>query len=269
MLLRVRAAIVFLFAFLPVCLATDLSLLLVPEPVVRTRLERGKVHQRERQSLVKDLFLEAGCQPEEKKVDKHYSNVVCTLKGETDDAIVVGGHYDFVDAGDGIVDDWSGTALLSSLYEMLSKQPRHHTFIFVAFAKEEAGLVGSSRYVKELSTDERAHVRAFVNIECLGLTPLKVWQRRANPELLKRLTEAAGALHYVVPGINVDRVGNDDSQPFVNAKIPCITLHSLTQETWPILHNRRDNLQAIHPDEYYAAYHVIALYLAYLNLKLT
>ena len=44
-----------------------------------------------------------------------------------------------------------------------------------------------------------------------------------------------------------------------------ITIHSITQETYPILHSGRDSVKAIHPDDYYTAYRVIALYLAYLD----
>jgi Zn-dependent M28 family amino/carboxypeptidase len=39
------------------------------------------------------------------------------MPGESDSEIIVGGHFDFVDHGQGIVDDWSGVALLPSLYE--------------------------------------------------------------------------------------------------------------------------------------------------------
>jgi hypothetical protein len=63
----------------------------------------------------------------------------------------------------------------------------------------------------------------------------------------------------------VDRVGDDDSHPFLNAKIPVITIHSITQDTFSILHTPRDNLKAIHQDEYYAAYRLAAALLAYLD----
>ncbi|HVV44189.1 MAG TPA: hypothetical protein VHC72_03265 [Bryobacteraceae bacterium] len=42
------------------------------------------------------------------------------------------------------MDDWSGTALLPSLYEALKLKSRHHTFLFIAFAGEEDGLIGST-----------------------------------------------------------------------------------------------------------------------------
>ncbi len=85
-------------------------------------------------------------------------------------------------------------ALLSSLYEALKQLPRRHTFIFVAFAEEETGLNGSSRYVKELSKEQRQRVQAFVNLECLGLGSTKVWVHRATPFLVSRLAEVAKSI---------------------------------------------------------------------------
>jgi hypothetical protein len=68
--------------------------------------------------------------------------------------------------------------------------------------------------------------------------------------------------------VNVDRVGTTDSESFAQFKIPRITIHSVTQETWPILHSKQDALTAIHPDDYYASYHFIVAYLAFLDATL-
>jgi hypothetical protein len=47
----------------------------------------------------------------------------------------------------------------------------------------------------------------------------------------------ASALGVPPTGVNVDNVGDDDSHPFLDARIPVITIHSVTQETFPILHS--------------------------------
>jgi 8-oxo-dGTP pyrophosphatase MutT (NUDIX family) len=67
-----------------------------------------------RQTAVRALFEEAGCQVEEQRVSRSSANVICKLRGESDSTIVVGGHFGLVD-------------------------------VFVAFAEEETGLEGSSR----------------------------------------------------------------------------------------------------------------------------
>lgn len=111
-------------------------------------------------------------------------------------------------------------------------------------------------------------VRAMVNLECLGLTPPKVWAHRADKGLLESYLRVANALQVPPAGVNVDNVGDDDSRAFLNAKIPVITIHSVTQETWPILHINRDQVQAINPEHYYTAYRLVATYLTYLDSSL-
>lgn len=240
---------------------------LADRQLVRDRLASGAVLLRERQAKIEDLFHDAGCPVEEQRVDKKSANVICTLPGQTNSVIAVGGHFDFVQAGKGIVDDWSGASLLPSLYQALKNRSRRHTFVFIAFASEEQGLVGSSRYVKNMTREQKALTRAFVNLECLGLTPVKVWISRSTPFLVARLNEIAAVLRINIKGVNVEQVGDDDTHPFLSAHIPVISIHSLTQETFPILHSPRDRIEAIHFDDYYAAYELAAFYLAYLDVK--
>jgi len=158
--------------------------------------------------------------------------------------------------------------MLASLYEALKTNARQHTYIFVAFAKEEQGLIGSSRYVKSLTREDKASVRAFINLECLGLSSTKVWASRATPELVNHLSALANGLGVPLDGVNVEQVGDDDSHPFLSAHLPVITIHSVTQDTWRILHSNRDQLNAIHFDDYYTTYKLLAFYLAYLDAKL-
>jgi putative aminopeptidase FrvX len=245
-----------------------LALRLVTQPKVEERLKQGLVKGKERQAVIARMFDEVGCKVELQQVDKRSSNVICRLQGETNELIVVGAHYDFVDVGRGIVDDWSGVALLPSLYESLKTAPRKHSYEFVAFTGEEVGLVGSGKFVRALSEEQRVGVVAFVNLECLGLTPPKVWTSRANPELLKMLQEVAGGSHIPLQGVNVEQVGDDDSHPFLAKKIPVITIHSVTQETIQVLHSAADDMRMIHEDEYYEAYELAGFYLVYLDLKL-
>ena len=42
----------------------------------------------------------------------------------------------------GAVDDWSGAVMLPSVYQSLKSKARRDTFVFVAFAGEEGGLLG-------------------------------------------------------------------------------------------------------------------------------
>ncbi len=248
--------------------AEGLKLKLVNPDLVGDRLREGNVRAKERQSLMERLFREVGCEVSLQRIDKKSANVICDLRGETTAAIMVGGHYDFVDEGQGIVDDWSGASMLASLHQSLKANTTKHSYEFVAFGGEERGLLGSTQYVKELSARPKMTPKAFINLECLGLTPPKVWVTRSTPMLLQRLIEIANAMHISLEGVNVDKVGDDDTHPFLSKNIPVISIHSVTQEKWRILRSYRDNVSAINSADYYDACRLVAFYLDYLDLRL-
>jgi len=248
-------------------LAQNITVTLADKPVLKARLESGVVKARDRDQVEQSLFSGVGCAIDRQQVTHNSANLICTLPGESASAIIVGGHLDFAHEGQGIVDDWSGVSLLPSLYQTLKKEPRKHTYIFVAFEAEETGLEGSGQYVRKMTKENKASTRAFVNLECLGMGPTVVWQSRAARTLLDRLYEVAGSLGTTMNGVNVDQFGDDDSHPFLSAHIPVVTLHSLTPENLKVIHSRRDNLGAIDMDQYYASYKLIAMYLAYLDQK--
>ncbi len=214
-----------------------------------------------------ELFKRANCPAlEEQKISgSKQPNVICTVKGNTDSVIVVGAHFDKVDQGDGIVDNWSGASLLPSILETILAEPRRHTYVFVAFTAEEAGLVGSAQYVKKLSKDQLAKIHAMINMDTLGLGPTEVWGSHSDKQLLELLFRIAAALKSPLTIMNVENVGSTDAESFAEKKVPRTTLHSLTQDTLPILHSSKDKLEAIHMEDYYRSYRLIAAYTVYLD----
>ena len=222
-----------------------------------------------REKTLVALFHEAGCEIAEQRVrGSRAPNVICTMAGESNSTIVVGGHFDYITDGSGAVDDWSGAVLLPSLYQSLKERSRHHRFVFVAFAREEDGLYGSTEYVESLSPAERTSIHGMINLECLGTAAPKVWASRADKQLLSFYVQAAHALHLEAAGSNVDKVGDDDSHPFLEANIPVLTIHSLTNQTFGLLHSPRDTVKAIHPADYYDSYRLAATFLALLDSTL-
>ena len=171
-------------------------------------------------------------------------------------------------AGNGVVDDWSGASLLPTLYQSLSKTSRRHTFLFIGFSNEEKGLAGSRYYVSRLSREQKAAIRAMVNLECLGLNDAEVWADHANPSLLRGLFQTAQALHYPLPIVNVEKVGTDDAESFREGHLPTVTIHSLTQNTVRILHSPRDRMSAIDMGYYYENYRLVDAFLSYLDRTL-
>ena len=238
--------------------------------MIEAHLKSFSTKNSEREVIIRKWFAESGCKDsnlsEETLERKLPPNVICVLPGETQEVIVVGAHTDHVDSfGDGVVDNWTGASLLPSLLYSLSERSRRHTFVFVGFAAEEEGLVGSAYYAEHLTPEQRTRVEAMVNMDSLGLGPTEVWATHADKTLLDALAPMAAATELPVSVMNVDNLGTADSESFARYQIPRITLHSVTQETWPILHSVRDQLNAVKMKDYYDSYHLIAAYLAYLD----
>jgi hypothetical protein len=246
---------------------------LEPRTVVESRLKSFPTNNRDRETLIRKWFADSGCTnlSEQSLERKLPPNVICILPGRmagrtADEIIVVGAHTDHVDDfGDGVVDNWSGASLLPSLLHSLSGQPRRHTFIFIGFSAEEKGLVGSEYFAGHLTADERARIDGMVNLDSLGLGPTEVWATHADKVMLVPLVSVATESKLPVSAMNVDNLGTADSESFARYHIPRLTLHSVTSNTWPILHSARDKLAAIRMDDYYDSYHLIAEYLAYLD----
>jgi len=66
----------------------------------------------------------------------------------------------------------------------------------------------------------------------------------------------------------VEQVGTTDSESFAHYSIPRITITAISQDTWPLLHTKKDNINAIKPDLYYDSYRLITKYLALLDQQL-
>ncbi len=269
------AALLSVFYFHAICSLwaqnVSVELYVISPEIITERLRRLHLKNAERETELKIMFEDAGCKAVEEEivVRKDPPNITCTLPGTTDSLIIVGAHFDHAEKGDGAVDDWSGASLLPSLFQALNDTPRKHTFVFVGFTDEEKGLVGSNFYVKHFPKDRLSAIEAVVNLECLGLAPTKVWAHVASPELLDYLVMVTRYMHADLQAVNVDKVGNDDTQAFRDKKLPVITIHSVTQETLSILHSGKDNLTAIRPDDLYNSYRVIAGYLASIDKVLS
>ncbi|HKW27409.1 MAG TPA: M28 family peptidase [Terriglobales bacterium] len=269
--MRFRSAVLIAAALtvIPAALfAAGLSFQAVKKEVVEQRLRSFSRDNSEREAILKKMFTDLGCAnhlTEQPVEHLKQPDLICVLPGQTNQTIVVGAHFDRVSVGDGVVDNWSGASLLPSLYQGLRTQPRQHSFIFIAFTGEEKGELGSQAYVRRMSKDDVARTNAMVNMDTLGLGPTEMWLSHADPYLAAALRAVAKSLDLPLGSVNVDGLGSSDSEEFARRKIPRITIHSVTQQTWPILHSPQDTLKAVHLDDYYESYRLIEGYLVYLD----
>jgi hypothetical protein len=251
--------------------AKDVRYAPVSREVVEARLGKYIGNNKQREATLKRMFTEAGCD------DQHISeqavkgsklpNVICLLPGSSDRVIIVGAHFDRVSEGDGVVDNWSGASLLPSLYESVKLQPREHTYIFIGFTDEEQGEVGSRFYARQMTKEQVAATDAMVNMDTLGLGPSEVWASHSDKRLIGALAYVAKQLNLPVTSVNVEQVGSTDAEQFSERRIPRITIHSLSQETWNarILHTSKDKLSAMRLNDYYETYRLLAAYVAFLD----
>lgn len=118
-----------------------------------------------------------------KREQKEVPNVVGYLKGETDEYVIVGAHYDHLGMGDyssmapslagkaihyGADDNASGTAGLIELARYFKgREKLKRGILFIAFAGEELGLLGSSHYANNalLPLDKAV---AMINMDMIG-----------------------------------------------------------------------------------------------------
>ncbi len=243
----------------------------VSRPLIEARLGKYQGNDQQRESALKQLFTEAGCD------DQHLSeqpvkgsklpNVICVLPGTSDRLIIVGAHFDHASEGDGVVDNWSGASLLPSLYQATKIDPRKHTYIFIGFTDEEKGEVGSRFYARHMTKEQVSATDAMVNMDTLGLASTEVWATHSDKQLTALLAYIAKQMNLPVIAVNVERIGSTDSVQFSERKIPSITIHSLTQDAWNahILHSPKDKLSAMNLDNYYQTYRLVAAYLSFLD----
>jgi len=233
---------------------------------VETRLKAAPTTNELREAGVEQLFKEAGCSPDDvtrQAVKKRkFFNVICTLPGDTDRTILVTAHYDKVALGEGVVDNWTGVALLADLHQSLQDLPHKHRIMFISFCCEEEGLVGSLSFVDSLSKEDAEKISAIINIDSLGLSPTKLWVSRADKHLAAILLAAAQAMNLPLSGMDVEKVGSADSESFEKLKVPRMTLHSVTQDTFKVLHSPFDQFKSVRLQDYYDSYRLISAFVS-------
>ena len=260
-----------LFLLLFVCAghAEQIKFVTLKKEKIETRLKMASPKNEERGVIFRQLLTDAGCEPnriiDQPVKGSKYPNIICTVPGENPETIVVGAHYDFEGDGLGVIDNWSGAALLSSLLESLKAYPMKHTFVLVGFTGEEKGLVGSRAYVKQMNKFEMAHILGMVNLDCVGLGMPNIEMTRGDKLLVNAFNLVAKSMQIRFGLVNVHDVGITDSDSFQDRKIPALSVHSLTQETWRKLHSSSDRLDAIDVESYYQTYRLVAAFLAFLD----
>jgi hypothetical protein len=79
------------------------------------------------------------------------------------------------------------------------------------------------------------------------------------------MARVATSLKVPISGSNLDGGTEVDSQPFKDRDIPTVHVHSISSATAAIPGSEKDNVAALHLDEYGNTYKLLAVYLAFLD----
>ncbi|WP_266203120.1 M28 family metallopeptidase [Pontibacter kalidii] len=165
-------------------------------------------------------------------------NVIGFIPGsqQPDSVLVFTAHYDHLGSQGrevyfpGANDNASGTAMLLELAQHYSRPENRpkYTMVFMAFAAEEAGLLGSFHYVQHPLFPLR-QISFLVNLDLLGTGDdgLMVVNGKVHEpafKLLQRLNEQ----HQCLPQIKSrGKAANSDHYPFSEAGVPAFFFYTL------------------------------------------
>ncbi len=224
---------------------------------LRGRLERLPGTNPEREKYVVELFKLAGAKPEDivlQDIGRGKHNIMVVKKGKTDRVIVVGGHHDKVAEGMGAIDNGTGSTMVANLYQALHDQPTDATIVFIAFGREEEGLLGSEAYLRSLSGEQKSKIDAMINLDTLGVDGTYSWKNNSTRALLDRAREVANASRRDLVEAHLDG-GDADSSSFRSAGIPAITIYGASEDViFDIIHTERDTMAAFDLAHYKNSY---------------
>ncbi|HEX5228107.1 MAG TPA: M28 family peptidase [Bryobacteraceae bacterium] len=174
---------------------------------------------------------------------KTVHNVGAYLPGETSEYVVIGAHYDHLGLGEqfslapslagtvhpGADDNASGTAGVIELARWFSKQPKHERgILFLTFAGEELGLLGSSYYVNHPILPIKDDI-AMINMDMIG----RIRDRKVYIGGVGTASSFAPLLAQLAPKHDFDAdltekagYGSSDHTSFTTKQIPTLFFFS-------------------------------------------
>ena len=240
----------------------------VTEESIRKDMDLHVCKNDERLDAVKNLFKLKGVSDEEMQVVKadHVENLIVTKKGKTDETIVIGAHYDKVGAGCGAIDNWTGIVVLANLIAKYKSIETGKTLVFVAFGREEEGLLGAHAFVKSIPKERRVQFCAMVNLDSFGMGYPNVLTNLSDLQLVEFAKDVAEEVKMPLgtPAI-ID--ADADSTAFRAKGIPAITLSGLTSKWKDYLHSSQDKIKNVNQQAVFVGYNFASLFLSKVEPK--
>ncbi|HEV2690187.1 MAG TPA: M28 family peptidase [Bryobacteraceae bacterium] len=203
-------------------------------------------------AIDKDLHPQSFALPETLRLDlnidirrevKTVHNVGAYLAGDTNEYVIIGAHYDHLGLGEqfsmapslagtvhpGADDNASGTAGVLELAHWFSREPKHNRgILFLTFAGEELGLLGSSYYVNH-PVLPLANAVAMINMDMIGrVRDRKVYVGGVGTgtTLAAVLKDASSRHDFVADVTERAGYGSSDHTSFTTKQVPVLFFFS-------------------------------------------
>lgn len=174
---------------------------------------------------------------ENKEVAAFNARNVCGLvKGtrKPDSLIVITAHYDHLGGMGketffpGANDNASGITLLLNLAKHYLENPPPYSIVFICFAGEEAGLIGS-KYFSEHPLINLSSIRFLINIDLAGTGDegITVVNASVFPKEFAILKEINTANHYLTQVKSRGKAANSDHYWFTEKGVPSFFIYTL------------------------------------------
>jgi len=206
--------------------------------------------------VVVRLRMEARTLPD---VESH--NVIGEIVGRERprEVVVIGGHLDSWDVGQGAQDDGGGCVVSMEAMRVLVHlgiRPRR-TVRCVLWTNEENGTAGAEKYLESLGDDVRRHFAAIEsdggveNPWGFGLTVWANEERDVDEPRQARVLDALRDIAPLLASVGADSVaaggGGADISPLMEKGVPGLALRTPMEQYWDIHHSEADTVDKIDP----------------------
>jgi hypothetical protein len=197
-----------------------------------------------------------------------YYNVVGVHPGTTrpGDIYIVGAHFDSVN-NPGADDNGSGTAGVLEAARILSRYSFEATMVFVAFDREEQGLVGSTAYAQQHSTD---NILGMISLDMIGYNGsgsngARIYGRDSSAEIKQDLADAISLYGNGLFAVDSGRLDASDHAPFENAGFQACLL--IEYDVWnnPYYHTSMDSVDTPNYIDYAFATNMVGSTVGFLS----
>lgn len=236
--------------------AQQQSVKLSTEDDIKNEIALTPCKNSERLEAAKKLFQQMGASDSDISIEKlkDVQNLVVTKKGKTNEIVIIGAHYDKVSDGCGAIDNWTGIVIIANLYRTLRGYSTNKTYLFVAFDKEESGLLGSNAMAKAIPKEHRANYCSMVNLDSFGFGYPQVLDNVSNKKMTDLAKDLAKELEMPFSHASLAGSTDADSSSFNAKDIPAVTFHGLSDKWQEYLHSSKDKVENINSSSVYVGY---------------